>query len=341
MAVLLASVRRGTLVESSHRGDIAVVDLEGRLLAWAGNPGRVTFMRSAAKPIQCTSVVETGAAERFRLTDRELAVVCSSHTGEPMHVDAVRGILGKLGMGEEALGCGVHMPFDARAARDLLARGAEPGPLMCNCSGKHAGMLAVASHMGAQTAGYWEPSHPVQRVMIDCMAYYAGVPRDRLVLGTDGCGVPVFGLPLRRMALAFANLASPRNLPAAKAQAAARVVQAMRAYPEMVGGTGQLTTLVMRLPGPKLVCKGGAEGVFCLGVVGKGIGAAVKVEDGSARAMGPIVIRLLRLLGLLAQADESEAVDVGGLAEPKVTNFRGETVGSIEAVFHLSGGDIH
>ncbi len=329
---VICRVTRGEMDECLHRGDIAVVDARGGLLAWVGNPRKVTYMRSSAKPLQALAVIESGAADRFGFSPRELAVVCGSHSGEAFHVETVRGILSKVGLSEDHLACGVHQPLCRLQAARLLREDRPPTPLYNNCSGKHAGMLAICAHLGLPVDGYWRPAHPVQRMMRAVVAEVSGFPEGRIVVGADVCGVCVFGLPLENMALAYARLVTPGALPPARSAAAARVVEAMVNHPEMVGGTGRLCTELIKAGGGRIIGKEGADGVYCAAVREAGIGLAVKVEDGNPRALGPSVVAALDQLGILPR---SVLARLDSLRRPAVVNHRGETVGFVEPCFSL------
>ncbi|MDY6964603.1 MAG: asparaginase [Halobacteriota archaeon] len=296
----LVEVRRNGLVESVHKGSIAVTDIEGKLVASFGDPEDVTFMRSAAKPLQAIPVVEIGAAERFHLTDEEIAVMCGSHSGQPFHVEAVKSALSKIGLDERDLRCGARYPLHRSSANELILKKEEPGPVHNPCSGKHTGMLAISIFMGYPTKDYYEADHPAQQLILESISDMAEVGKDQIRIGIDGCGVPVHGIPLKNMALAFAKLASPRDLRREKKRAAERVVCAMQSHPEMVAGSGRLCTVLMHAT-KKIITKIGAEGVYCVGVPEKNIGIAVKIEDGGDRAIGPVVIEVLDQLGILSE----------------------------------------
>ncbi len=334
MSEVLVEIKRGDVVESVHRGNVAVVDTAGELVAWAGDPEAYTFMRSSAKPIQALAVVESGAYESFGLTERELAIICASHSAEPFHVENVLGILSKLGLDESYLQCGTHLPTHVPSAHELIRQGRSSTAVHCNCSGKHSGMLALAKKMGWSLGDYWRATHPVQRLCLENVASASGYPADKIGIATDGCGVAVFALPVRNMATAFARLANPRDLKSgfspSRAKAAELIVRAMRSYPEMVAGTGRLCTALMKAT--SVVAKGGAEAVYCFGVPGRGLGCALKIEDGNARATGPAAIRVLEKLGLLSR-EEAAALEPFG--RPLITNNRGEVIGVAEAVFEL------
>jgi L-asparaginase II len=321
------AVTRGGVVECRHRVHVAVADARGRLVAAAGDPGLVTFLRSAAKPIQALALVESGAADDLGCTGRHLAVACASHHGMEMHVQVVRELLGRAGLGPEHLRCGPHAPADPEAAEALRRAGAVPERIHNNCSGKHAGMLAVCVHRGWAPDGYLDPHHPVQceiRATLEALAGQAVAAS-----APDGCGVPTFALPLRAMAVAYARLGCGYGLPGVRAVAAARLAEAMAAHPELVSGPGSLNTELLRRHGQRVLTKGGAEGVWCYAVrqQGPGLGLALKVEDGAARAVGPALLAVLKALGLPGGGDP----ELASFTRPIVRNTLGEAVGEIRA----------
>jgi len=336
----LVEVWRGAVVESRHRGHIAAVDGAGRVVARLGDPEAVTFMRSSAKPLQAVPLLTSGAAKRFGFDERELAIACASHSGQDLHAETVAGMLRKLGLDEGALKCGVHEPFDQETAARLREGGESPSVLRNNCSGKHAGMLALALHLGAPPESYDDPEGPVHRAILHVVAEFSGLDEAEVVVGTDGCGVPVYGMPVRAMALAYARLAAPpEGFDEATRRAAARVVAAMTAHPEMIGATAErFDTEVMRTAGGRVVSKIGAEGVYTAGVLPggdwlEGLGLAFKIEDGEDRRARPTVaIECLRQLGVL-NGDALEAL--APYAKFPVRNHRGEFVGEIRPSFEL------
>ncbi|MGH9903494.1 MAG: asparaginase, partial [Pyrinomonadaceae bacterium] len=197
----LVEVRRGSITESRHRGHVIAVDGDGKIVARLGTPEMLTYLRSSAKPHQAVPLVASGAADRFGFTDREIAVACGSHSGEPVHEETVAGMLRKIGLDESALKCGNHEPFGREAAQGMRERGERPRVLQNNCSGKHTGMLALALHLGAPTATYDQPDNPVQLAIARTVAQFSDVSPEDIAVGTDGCGAPVFGVPVRAMAL--------------------------------------------------------------------------------------------------------------------------------------------
>jgi L-asparaginase II len=336
----LVEVRRGSITESRHRGHVVAVDGDGQIVAGLGAPETLTYLRSSAKPFQAVPLVASGAAERFGFNESEIAVACASHSGEPIHVETVALMMEKIGLSEDALKCGTHEPFSVEETRRLRERGLPPHVLQNNCSGKHAGMLALALHMGAPIETYDQPDNPVQLAIGRTVEQFSGVPREDLAVGVDGCGVPVFGVTVRAMALMYARLVRPpRDWDERTSVACARIVDAMTSHPEIVGGTVErLDTEMMRATEGALISKVGAEGVYTVGVLPcagwpKGLGLALKIEDGEDRRARPtVVIESLRQLGVL-KGEAYEAVKP--YSSFPVRNNRGETVGEVRANFEL------
>jgi L-asparaginase II len=334
----LVEVRRGGRVESEHRGAIAVVEATGRLMAHVGDVELVSYLRSSAKPFQLLPLIESGGADRFGFTDRELAVMAASHSGEPRHVETVRSILNKISLTESALQCGVHPPLNVEAAKALRAAGQTPTAIHNNCSGKHAGMLAQAVDRGLSTHDYVDPKHPIQITIRQVVAELSGVAFDDIGLGVDGCSVPCFALSLRSAAMAFAKLAEARGKgQGAWIKALARVAQVMMDNPEMIGGEGRLDTDLMRVAKGRVVSKGGAEGYQGVGILSQAgspaMGIAIKTADGDGKRGGhPVVIETLRQLGVL---DEEQLAALHHHHTWTVMNHRGIEVGEVRASFRL------
>ena len=327
MSGVRVEVTRGGVVESVHDVDVAVVT-DGRRVARAGDPDRVMFVRSAVKPLQALPLVEDGVMERFGLGAAALALACASHNGEPRHVEVARSMLERIGLTEAALACGPHPPFDGAAARTLRVRGEEPGRIHNNCSGKHAGMLALALAHDWPTDGYHENGHPVQDRMLDEIAGWTGVDRSEIATGVDGCGVVTFALPLEGLARAFARLGAA----AAGGEAGPRaVVEAMTRHPFLVGGTDRLCTRLMEATDGRVVAKVGAEGVYGA-ATSDGLGVALKARDGGRRAAETALLGVLDALGAV-EADALDALD--RWVAPAVRNTRDEVVGGVRAVVEL------
>lgn len=340
LAAPLVEVRRAAITESRHRGHIAAVDPDGAILAQLGVPGTVTFLRSSCKPHQAIPLISSGGADRFGFSESEIAVACGSHSGEPIHTAAVGSMLDKIGLTQEALKCGIHEPFSPEVARQLRESRTEPNALQNNCSGKHAGMLALALHLSAPTETYDQPDNPVQLLIARTVAQFSDVDLEDISVGIDGCGVPVFGITVRAMAQMYARLVStPTTFDDDTRAACRRIVNAMIKHPEMVGGTvDRLDTELIRAGAGRLISKVGAEGVYTVAVLPgddwpNGLGLALKIEDGEDRRARPtVVIEALRQLGVLK--DESlEAV--ASYAFFPVTNRRGDVVGEVRASFEL------
>lgn len=324
---------RGTVVESRHRVSIAIVASDGALVARSGDPDLVTFWRSAAKPFQAIPLIAEGAADALGVSEEELALACASHNGEPRHVEVARRFLDRSGSTERDLVCGGHPSLSESVARAMAERGEEPTKAHSNCSGKHAGMLAVARFREWDKTGYAKPEHPVQRRCLAEVAAWTGLRESEISLATDGCGVPSFALPLRAMAFAYARLAAVAagGEPAVSngtAAAARRILEAVRAHPFLIAGTGRLDTELLEASGGQIVAKVGAEGVYSASLPEQRLGVALKVEDGDMRCVAPA---LLAVLDQLAPG----AAPVGEAhRSPPIRNVVGAVVGRLVA--HVS-----
>jgi L-asparaginase II len=330
---VLVEATRGDAVESRHRGACVVADARGGVRFSCGDVARPVYGRSALKPLQALPLVESGAADRFGLGDREMALACASHHGEPVHVAAVAEWLRRLGLTADDLECGAHAPGDAAAAERLIRDGARPSPLHNNCSGKHAGFLATARHLGEPTRGYIAPDHPVQRRVLAVLEAMTDLNLAYAPRGTDGCGIPVIGIPLVALARAMARLVDPEGVPSARADAARRVLRAMAAEPLMVDGTGGFPTVVMEQAGAKVQLKPGAEGVFCAALPGLGLGVALKIENGNGRAAEVAMGAMLTRLGILGAAASAA---LAPLLRPRLRNVVGVEVGELRPTAALT-----
>lgn len=337
----LVEVTRGPIVECVHFGAFAICDTAGRVLSSAGDPGLVTFLRSATKPFQVLPLVEGGGMQRFDLSETELAVMCASHHGTDEHVQVVSGIQAKLGVEPNDLLCGVHAPEDPATAQRMLVNQEPSSPLRHNCSGKHSGMLAQCLLSGAPTADYINPSHPIQQTILRVVAEMTDVPVEEILLGTDGCSAPVFALPLKNAALAFAHLADPSGLPDARQSALRLVFHAMTTHPEMVSGPEGFDTRLMQVGRGKILTKVGAEGFQAVALLpgacgpnSPALGLALKISDGDRlyRARTTATVSLLRQLGAL---DESQVAELAEYADRPQHNWRRIQVGEIRSVARL------
>jgi len=302
---------RGGWVEAVHDVHAAVVDSAGRLVARTGDPELVTFWRSAAKPFQALPLVEDGAAEAFGLTSEELALACASHSSEPGQVARVRELLGKIGCSERDLLCGPHPPLSDRVAQDYQSRGVRLTAVYSNCSGKHAGMLALARHHGWPTEFYTRLEHPVQQRCLTEVSRWTDVSVAEIKTAVDGCGVVCYGMPLKNMALAYARLGN----------SALRIVESMIRHPDLIAGEGRPCTEMMRAHPGRVITKVGADGVYCALLTQQGLGVALKVVDGHAMASALAMAAALEALGLRPRP--------ASLAARPNVNTRGETVGEL------------
>jgi L-asparaginase II len=338
---VLVEVTRGSIVESRHRGIIAVVDATGEIIASLGDIRTRTWFRSAAKPFQTIAIIASGASTHNNFSPREIAVIAGSHSGESIHLETVNSILNKIAVSESALKCGTHMPFDDASAKQLRAENRQPGVLHNNCSGKHAGMLAFAKHTGEPLETYIDPNHPIQRQIRSTLARFANVSEDEIAVAVDGCSAPVFGLSVEEMARSYARLVGARQagIEPELLAAASVVVEAMTEHPEMVGGTrNRLDTDLMQVAKGEILSKVGAEGVQLLGLrpnerYPQGLGVAIKIEDGDIRrARDPVVIETLRQLGVL---NEEQLAQLARYARATVFNHRKIEVGEVRTCFKM------
>jgi len=320
---ILVEVTRGALVESCHRGAVAIVDADGRVLLAAGDIQRPVYPRSAVKALQAIPLIESGAAEAFGLGQAEFAIACASHSGEEVHIATVRALLAKAGLDESLLACGAHWPMSERASRELTRNGKSPTAIHNNCSGKHAAMLVTAVQLGLVPRGYERPEHGVQEEIRRVISQICGVALERDEMGIDGCSVPTFALPLAALATGFARLACGRGLENKRAGAAQRLMRACFAAPHLVAGEGRFDTMVMRRLGDAAFLKGGAEGVHCAALPAPGIGIAIKVDDGTKRGAERVLYYLLARL--IAGADQALAAELAG----DIRNWHGDKVGTI------------
>jgi L-asparaginase II len=341
---VLVEVTRGGVVESFHRGAVAVVDADGIVHTALGDIERPIFPRSAVKVLQALPLVESGAAERFGLVDEELAVTCSSHGGEAHHVRAAASMLAKAGLDDSALECGAHWPYHDGALKALAAAGRAPGALHNNCSGKHAGFACLGCLMAAQTGrgddaraflrGYVRPDHPVMQEVSAALQAATGWDLARSARGTDGCSIPTHAVPLRHLAHAFARVATGVGLREGHAKAARRLREAVARAPRMVGASGRFDVRVMERLGARVFCKGGAEAVHCAALPELGLGIAVKMDDGNnGRASEVVMAALLRALLPLDEADFLQA-----LCDVPLVNWNGLEVGRLRGIAPLPGG---
>lgn len=333
---------RGKIVECIHFGAAAVVDSHGHLLASLGDPQLTTFLRSSAKPFQALPFIQTGGHEKYKLNPREIALMCSSHSGTDEHVDAVKGMQEKVGVTVDDLMCGQHYPIHEGSADAMKMRGELPTPYRHNCSGKHTGMLAHALLRGAPIQNYIDFQHPVQVSILKAFAEMCGLTTGQVELGIDGCSAPNFAVPLYNAALGYARLCDPFELTPERAAACRTISSAMMANPDMVGGPGRFDTALMKTGAGKILVKGGAEGFQSVGLLpgalgpdSPGIGISIKISDGdpSDRARNGVALAILKELGALNDEQLASMASFG--PQIQLENYRKLKVGVSRPAFEL------
>ncbi len=345
---ILAEALRGGIVESFHRGALAIVDASGMLHTALGDIDRPVFPRSAIKVLQALPLVESGAAERWGLVDEELALACASHGGEEMHTRTAASMLAKAGVDVRVLECGVHWPYFDAATKALAQRGEAPSALHNNCSGKHAGFVClgcvmagdagdggaagdggIGSHARAFLYGYVQPDHRVMREVSAAVQAATGYALDNTARGVDGCSIPTYAIPLRHLAHAFAKVATGIGLSAGHARAAQRLRRAVANAPQMVAGSGRFDSRVMARLGERVFCKVGAEGMYCAALPEAGLGVAIKMDDGNnARACEVVMAAVIESL---VRLDAAETAFMRGFSDAALSNWRGIEVGRLRA----------
>ncbi|KPU27564.1 hypothetical protein TR13x_03225 [Caloranaerobacter sp. TR13] len=329
---IIAKTYRGNIIDLTHIGHIAVVDYTGKILYYYGDPKRVTFARSSAKPIQAIPVLESGAIKEYGITDKEIAIFCASHSGESFHVNAVRSILKKAGLNEEYLQCGSHYPIADYAAEELKSNRLKPENIHCNCSGKHAGMLITAKYYGEDLGSYYKSEHPVQKRIMKTISEICEYDEDEIVTAVDGCGAVVHAMPLYKFAHGFAKLSKPEVFNSDRENVVRKIINAMTQYPEMVGGTNRICTDLMKVCGDRLFAKSGASAYYAIGLKNKGIGIAFKIEDGNSKILSAVVLETLRQLRIITNEELKKLEKYYVL---KIKNHKQEIVGETRIEFKL------
>ncbi|AID28912.1 L-asparaginase II [Mesorhizobium sp. USDA 4775] len=330
---VLIEVLRGAIVESAHRGAVAVFDADGKPVLEIGDTSKPVFPRSAVKAIQALPLVETGAADAYGFGNRELALACASHSGEPEHVELARSMLARAGLDGSALECGAHWPSNHAAEIALARAGSSPNALHNNCSGKHSGFLCTCVHSGIAHSGYVKAGHALQEMVRDAMQSVTGVVHGADERATDGCSIPTYAVPLRSFALGFARMATTNGFGPERAKAAKRLLAACMAEPFFVAGTGREDVALMEAAPGRIFAKGGAEGVHCAAIPELGLGIALKCDDGAHRASEAMVAAVL---AKLLRADEGLAARLIELANAPIQSRIGAKVGALRPTAALN-----
>jgi L-asparaginase II len=329
---ILVEITRGALVESRHRGAVAVADANGKTVLAIGDVAVPVFPRSAIKAFQALPVAEQGAAERYGFGDEELALACASHSGEPAHVAGVERMLGAAGLDASALCCGAHWPMSQTAAY-ALAKIGTASALHNNCSGKHAGFMCLACTMGIDHTGYWRPEHEVQRAVRAVIEALTGAVLSDDRRAIDGCSVPTWAIPMQNLARGFAKFATGKGLSPARAAAAQRLLRACTQKPWHVAGTGRFCTEIMQIFGARVFVKTGAEGVYCGALPEVGLGIALKCDDGAGRAAQAIMAAMIaRFLPM----NDVERQALAPFIRPVLRNWNGFEVGAVRVTEELT-----
>ena len=346
----LLELIRGSIVEATHFGSIAIVDSKGKLLHSHGDPETVAFLRSSAKPFQVLPFVEQGGVEHYHYTQAELAISCASHETAQMHLDTVQGMQKKIGVEEEHLKCGPHLPGDPAKLRDVIIHNIHPTANFNNCSGKHTSMLAFAKMRGLSIENYLAFDHPIQKDILKTFSAMCEIDMDRVQLGIDGCSAPNFAVPLFNAALGMARLCDPHGLSDARAIACKKIATAMTTHSEMISNYGEFDCELMQLGQGRIVTKRGAEGFQIIGLMPgvygeNGVGIAFKVTDGdpahldgnlhwSTRVRPAVSLEILKQLKALNEAQVQLLAKFGPAKTLK--NYAGITTGKSQPVFKLA-----
>jgi L-asparaginase II len=325
-AAPMVRVERGGVEEAIHLGHFAAVDAKGHVQASAGNPDRVTYFRSCAKPFQAIAALRTGMALQFNLASEHFAIMSASHNGEPRHLEMVRDLLEHAGIPESALECGAHWPYYEPAASVARRAMEQPLPVFNNCSGKHAGMLAAARALGAPLETYLDRNHPVQRRIAEVIAEFTARPPTEIHYGIDGCSAPNPAVQLAAIARSFAALVTSRD------ETARWVVDAMTTHPFLIGGTDRFDTRLMEVTNGRLLAKGGAAGAHCTADRRSGLGLVIKLDSGDGTWAAVAVMAALERLGWLESAEQEV---LSQFARPSLRNHKRVVVGSVRPVLDL------
>jgi L-asparaginase II len=302
----LAVVTRDHYIESIHYGYVCIVNSSGKVIYNLGDNNTKIFFRSSAKPIQVIPFIQSGAAETMGFSKKEIAVACASHSGQKFHQETVEEILKKLALTEDNLHCGTMIPYSEEENKILIAQGKSPSVFHCSCSGKHSAMLALAKFRGYSVENYEKTSHPVQQEILKTVAEFADEEADSIATGIDGCGAPIYMLPIQKIALTYAKLSEyAQDKNSTYHHSCKTVFNAMTSYPEMVAGEYEFCTELMQTTGSKLIGKVGCEAVYCLGIKKDNLGICIKIVDGNERAVYPVVMQILRDIGILENLEFS------------------------------------
>lgn len=325
---LFVEVTRNDIIESQHFGSAVVCDFEGNVLDNWGDINKLMFPRSALKPLLAVELVNSGASEHFSLSDAEISLSCASHQGEPMHQKLVNAWLDRLGLSEDHLACGADLPDDVRSAHRVLASGKHSCRAYHNCSGKHTGFLTIAKHLGLPLKNFHLVDHPLQQLSLKSLSELAGTNIHEYPIGIDGCGFPAPTMPLLELGVMVARFANPTELADNHVEAILHIHQAITNEPLFAAGHGTVVSKLNQVTQGAVLAKTGAEGVITAALPRQGLGVALKISDGSARARSTALLEILDYLGVLSESEKKQLL---AFINPKIENSRGLVVGEIRA----------
>lgn len=327
MNPILVEVYRNTVLESFHRGVVCIVDKDGKVIFSEGDIQQVCYPRSAMKLIQVMPLLELGGMEKFVFSLEEIAIMCGSHNAEPDHLRVVNSILHKIGLDKESLKCGPQYPTSKRDADELIRRSDKPHHIHNNCSGKHAGMLALCRLLNYEIEDYLNPNHPIQTLILQYVEEMYEYPKDKMVTALDGCSAPVYSIPIYNQALAFKNLVATDSYSTERKLACKTIVEAMSSYPFMVAGTKRYCSDMMKVCGERIIGKTGAEGVFCMSFLQEQIGVCIKIDDGKMLPQYNVAQALVEATGIF---DKEILLPLNIYKQADLSNFNKFTTGEIK-----------
>jgi L-asparaginase II len=323
---VLVEVYRSGVLESFHRGAVCVVNENGKIVFELGNSKQICFPRSAMKFVQVLPLIELGGIEKFNFTKEEIAIMCGSHNAEPRHLEIVQSILRKIGLDESSLGCGAQYPTDKKSANSLVRTNTKPSAIHNNCSGKHAGMLALCLLMGESTSDYLNHKHPIQKLILRYVSEMYDYPVEEMVCALDGCTAPIYSIPVYNQAICFKNLVDPKSFSTKRQEACSTLIQSISEYPFMVAGSMRYCTDMMEICAPGIIGKTGAEGVFCMGFPKQKLGVCIKIDDGKMLPQYNVAQALIEASGLFTK---EEMKPLHKYAEDELKNFNNLVTGTI------------
>ncbi|MCF8253701.1 MAG: asparaginase [Bacteroidia bacterium] len=323
---ILVEVYRSGIIESFHRGAVCVVNENGEIVFELGDSNQICFPRSAMKFVQVLPLIELGGIKKFGFNREEIAIMCGSHNAEPLHLAAVRSILTKIGVDESTLGCGAQYPTDKKTANELVQTKTKPSAIHNNCSGKHAGMLALCLLMGESTSDYLNPNHPIQKLILRYVSEMYEYPIEKMTCALDGCTAPIYSIPVYNQAICFKNLVDPKSFSAKRQEACATLIQSISEFPFMVAGSKRYCTDMMEICAPQIIGKTGAEGVFCLSFTKQKLGVCIKIDDGKMLPQYNVAQALIEASGLFSK---EELEPIHRYAEDELKNFNNLVTGTI------------